>query len=150
MFKVPRLDWRGLGWRDKVRFACMACVGFALVTTVLSDSRASMLMWFASSEADGVITREADQKNHNYLFYEYDVGGKTYSGMGYGPYHQDMQKGQTVEVYFFTPLPSESVIVGKDEQRGYGVFGIAGGLLMSAFVGFGDCWNRPRSRSRPQ
>jgi len=61
---VPRLDWRDLGWRDRVRFAmaCAACVGFALVMTVLSDSRASMLMWFTSSKADGVITREADPK----------------------------------------------------------------------------------------
>jgi hypothetical protein len=148
MFEAPRFEWKGLEWRDKVRFACVACFGFMLVATVLSASRASMLMWFTSSRADGVITREAESKNHNYVSYEYNVGGKTYSGTGYGPDHEDMQKGQTVEVYFFTPLPSESVIVGKDEQRGYVAFGMASGLLMGVFAGFGDAWNRQRSRSR--
>ena len=139
-------------WRDKVRFACVACLGFMLVATVLSASRASMLMWFTSGKADGVITREADPKDHNYVSYEYKGWRENLFWHGLrapSSRHAERTSCRSLFLYFFTPLPSESVIVGKDEQRGYGAFGIAGGLLMGAFVGFGDCWNRQRSRSRP-
>jgi hypothetical protein len=146
--EIPRLEWKSLGWPARVRFACVACFGFMLAATVLSASRASMLMWFTSSKVDGVITREADPKNHNYVSYEYNVNGKAYSDTGYGPHHQDMQKGQTVEVYFFTPLPSESVIVAKDEQGGYAPFGLLAGVLMGVVAGFGDYWNQQRKSTR--
>jgi len=102
-------------------------------------------MWFSAEKADGVITRAADPSNHNYLSYKYTVRGKTYTGMGYAPNHKDLSEGQTVVVYLFPLLPSNSVLAGKDEQRRLAVFGLLVGLLFGLFVGFGDYWKRHRS-----
>jgi hypothetical protein len=102
-------------------------------------------MWFNTEKVDGVITREADPSNHNYLSYRYTVNGKTYTGMGYAPNHQPMSQGQAVVVYIFPLLPSDSVLLGKEEQRGLAVFGLFVGLLFGLFVGFGDYWKRHRS-----
>ena len=102
-------------------------------------------MWFNTEKLDGVITRGADPSNHNYLSYGYTVNGKTYTGMGYAPNHQPMSQGQAVVVYIFPLLPSDSVLLGKDEQRRLAIFGLLVGLLFGLFVGFGDYWKRHRS-----
>jgi hypothetical protein len=65
--------------------------------------------------------------------------------VGHPPNHEDLQKGQSLQISFFPPLPSESVMVGKDEQWGYAAFGLMAGILMGMFAGFGDYWNRHRN-----
>lgn len=129
---------------DIARFACVSCLVFVMTAMFNPPSRASILMWFSSRKVDGVVRHEADPNNHNYLSYEYTVDGKTHSGVGYGPRHADMKEGQGVTVHFFPVVPSESVLVDKDEQRGYAAFGLGAGLLMGIFAGFGDHWNRKR------
>src|SRR5689334_21044750 len=130
---------------DIVRFISLFCFVFIIASMFNPPSRASMLMWFSAERADGVITREADPSNHNYLSYRYTVNGKTYTGMGYTPNHQPMSAGQEVVVYVFPLLPSNSILVGKDEQRRLAIFGLLVGLLFGLFVGFGDYWKRHRS-----
>ncbi|HEY7099764.1 MAG TPA: DUF3592 domain-containing protein [Terriglobales bacterium] len=134
------------------RFVVMFGLVFLMASMFNPPSRASLLMWFSSGKVDGSITREADPSNHNYLSYEYTVLGKTYSGTGYGPYHAGLQRGQSVAVYYFPPAPSESVLVGEEEQRGYAAWGLLSAAIMGAFVGLGDYWNgkrQLRQRSLP-
>jgi hypothetical protein len=126
------------------RFAGVFGLVFLMASMFNPPSRASLLMWFSSGRVDGSITRNADPSNHNYLSYEYTVRGKTYSGTGYGPYHADLQRGQSVAVYYFPPAPSESVMVGEDEQRRYAAWGVLSAAMMGIFVGFGDYWNGKR------
>jgi hypothetical protein len=126
------------------RFVCLFCIVFLMASMFNPPSRASLLMWFSSGKVDGLITREADPSNHNYLSYEYTVNGKTYSGIGYGPHHADLQRGQPAAVYYFRAAPSESVLVGADEQRGYAAFSLLSALMMGIFVGFADYWNGKR------
>jgi hypothetical protein len=116
------------------RFVVMFGLVFLMASMFNPPSRASLLMWFSSGKVDGSITREADPSNHNYLSYEYTVLGKTYSGTGYGPYHAGLQRGQSVAVYYFPPAPSESVLVGEEEQRGYAAWGLLSAAIMGAFV----------------
>jgi hypothetical protein len=71
---------------------------FLMASMFNSPSRASLLMWFSSGKVDGLITREADPSNHNYLSYEYRVHGKTYSGIGYGPHHADLPSERSCSV----------------------------------------------------
>lgn len=101
-------------------------------------------MLFSSRNVEGMITREADPNNHNYISYEYTGGGKTYSGIGYGPNQADMRRGKIATVHYFPAAPSESVLVGANEQRGYAAFGLLAGLLIGTFAGFGDYWNGRR------
>src|SRR5579859_1475050 len=126
------------------RFACVFGLVFLMASMFNPPSRASLLMWFSSGKVDGSITREADPSNHNYLSYEYTVHGKTYSGTGYGPHHANLQRGQSAAVYYFPAAPSESVLVGTDEQRGYAAFGLFSAVIMGVVAGFGDFWNGKR------
>lgn len=126
------------------RFTALFGLVFLMASMFNPPSRASLLMWFSSGEANGSITREADPSNHNYLSYEYTVRGKTYSRQGYGPYHADLQRGQSVAVHYFAPAPSESVLVGEDEQRGYAVGAPLSAAILGMFVGFADYWNAKR------
>lgn len=128
-----------------LRFVSLFCFVFIIASMFNPPSRASILMWFSAEKADGIITRAADPSNHNYLSYRYTVNGKIYTGMGYAPNHQPMSEGQAVVVYICPLLPSNSVLVGKDEQRRLAVFGLLVGLLFGLFVGFGDYWKRHRS-----
>jgi hypothetical protein len=119
-----RWEWRNFTARDKVRFVTISLLVFTVVSLFNPLSRASILMWFSGATTQGVISREADPSDHMYLTYAYRVGGKTYSGTGYAPYRPEMRRGQPIEVFFFPPLPGESVIANKDEQFGYSVWAI--------------------------
>ena len=132
------------------RFMCVFCPVCLMAALFNPPSRASILMWFSSRSVQGVVTHDADPNNHNYISYEYTVGGKTYSGIGYGPNHADMRRGEVSTVYYFPAAPSESVLSGKEEQRGYAAFGLFAGLLMGTFAGFGDYWKgRKKLGQRP-
>ncbi len=130
------------------RFASVFGLVFLMASMFNPPSRASLLMWFSSAKVDGSITRESDPNNHNYLSYEYAVRGKTYSGTGYGPHHADLQRGQSAAVYYFPAAPSESVLVGPDEQRGYAALGLLSAAILGVFAGFGDLWNGKRKLHR--
>jgi hypothetical protein len=130
---------------DFVRAVSLFCPLFFIGAMFNPQSRASIFMWFSAEKADGVITREADPSNHNYLLYRYTVNGKAYAGVGYAPNHQPMSQGQAVVVYIFPLLPSNSVLASKDEQRSLAIFGLLIGLLSGLFGGFGDYWKRRRS-----
>jgi hypothetical protein len=139
------MKWNNMERHDIVRFIALFCLVFIIASMFNPPSRASILMWFSAEKADGIITRAADPRNHNYLAYNYTVRGKTYTGMGYAPNHQPMAEGQAVVVYIFPLLPSNSVLAGKDEQRKLAIFGLIVGLLFGVFVGFGGYWKRHRS-----
>ncbi len=118
------------------RFASVLLLGFPALLAILDGPRAAILMLFASQKTDGVITREADPHNHMYLSYEYSVHGRSYSGRGYAPHHADLEKGQAVEVFFFPPLPSQSLILGRDEQLRLAVWGLVTAFLLGALFAF--------------
>jgi hypothetical protein len=130
---------------DLLRFVSFFCFGLVVGSMFNASSRASILMWFSAENADGVVTRAADPSNHNYLSYKYTVRGTTYTGTGYAPGHKSLFEGQTVTVYLFPLLPSNSVLADKGEQRKLATFGCVMGLLFGLFAGFGDYWKRRRS-----
>ncbi len=130
------MQWNTLEPREKLRFVCVFLLLFLVGAMFNPPSRASILMWFAANTVDGVVTGGADPSNHSYISYEFNVDGRTFGGSGYGPHHQDLQRGNTVRVYFFPALPSQSVMVGKDEQRGYAAFGLLAGVLMGLIGGW--------------
>ena len=117
-----------------IQFAFVFGFVFLIAIMVNPSSRASLLMWFSSGKVDGSITREADPSNHNYLSYEYTVRGKTYSGTGYGPHHADLKRGQSVAVHYFPAAPSESVLLGTDEQGGYAASGLLTAVIMGVWL----------------
>ena len=101
-------------------------------------------MLFSSRNTAGVVTREADPNNHNYISYEYTVEEKKYSGISYGPNHADMRKGQAIIVYYPTKAPSESLLLGPDEQKNYVAISLLVGGLIGMFAGFVDYWMAKR------
>lgn len=109
-------------------------------------SFAALLISIRKSESIATITGEADPKNHNYLTYQYSVGGRTYTGVGYGSDGHELRLGEQMRVYYFPAYPQAATIATDKEQREYLRGGAMAGIAMATFVTIAVYWKFFRTR----
>jgi hypothetical protein len=122
---------------------------FLISLPINPPSFASLLLRFRRSETMGVVTGEADPKNHNYVTCEYTVNGKTYTEVGYGPDHQlgkEWRRGERTLVSYFPPLPQVATMANEMEQKTYFVWGLTMSGIMATFATFGVHWKYFKSK----
>jgi hypothetical protein len=106
----------------------------------------ALLITIRKAESVATITAESDPKNHNYLTYQYSVGGRTYTGVGYGPDGHEMALGDQMRVCFFPAHPQSATIATDKEQKEYVREGAMAGIAMATFLTIAVYWKFFRTR----